>query len=193
VKHPIVGTPPPLRPVVFDFFATLLDAGIVPEVVLGNHDVGLVRHLPREVVVHPSTGAVRNGIGVFHGHRWPSPAVLDRGTIVVGHLHPGFRFAPTAEAPVDKRRCWVRVEFDATRRALRPNGRPAKAREMIVVPAFHPLAGTESLNRERPERGRSFLYQRFLARGRARAYLLDGTDLGPLPMPSRPAPRGRGG
>ncbi len=54
VKHPIVGTPPPLRPVVFDFFSTLLGAGLRVEVVLGNHDVGLTRHLPREVVVHPA-------------------------------------------------------------------------------------------------------------------------------------------
>jgi len=183
VKHPIVGVPPWLRPVVFDFFATLLDHDITPEVVLGNHDVGIVRHLPREVVVHPSTGAVRFGVGVFHGHRWASREVLDRATLVAGHLHPGFRFAPTAEAPAEKRRCWVRVGFDGGSGALRADGKPARARELIVLPAFHPLAGAESLNRERPERGRSFLYLRFLARGRPRAYLLDGTDLGPLAMP----------
>jgi uncharacterized protein len=193
VKHPIVGVPAWLRPVVFDFFATLLDAGIETEVVLGNHDVGLVRHLPKEVVVHGSCGAVRNGVGVFHGHRWPGGELLDRRTLVAGHLHPGYRFAPTADAPTDKRRCWVRVEFDRADPALRPDRRPAKTRELIVVPAFHPLAGTESLNRERPERGRSFLYLRFLARGRSRAYLLDGTDLGPLSMPARPGPRGRAG
>lgn len=180
VKHPIVGVPLWLRPVLFDFFATLLDDGILPEVVLGNHDVGLVRHLPREAVVHPSTGAVRFGVGVFHGHRWPSPEVLDRTTLVTGHLHPGFRFAPTADAPADKRRCWVRVAFGAGPGALRADGTPARAQELIVLPAFHPLAGTESLNRERPERGRSFLYHRFLGRGLPRAYLLDGTDLGPL-------------
>jgi len=193
VKHPVVGTPPWLRPVVFDFFATLLASGLQPEVVLGNHDVGLVRHLPREVAVHPSTGWTGDGVGVFHGHRWPSRGVLEQRTIVAGHLHPGYRFAPTAEDPVGKRRCWVRVEFGDGLRALRPDGRPSKARELVVVPAFHPLAGTESLNRERPERGRSFLYGRFLGRGRARAYLLDGTDLGPLPTPPPVGRDERGG
>jgi hypothetical protein len=193
VKHPIVGVPPWLRPVVFDFFATLLEAGVVPEVVLGNHDVGLVRHLPREVVVHPASGSVAHGVGVFHGHRWPSRAVLEQKTLVAGHLHPGYRFAPTAESPLSKRRCWVRVKFDGTGGVRRPDGRRARARELIVLPAFHPLAGIESLNRERPERGRSFLYHRFLGRGRARAYLLDGTDLGPLATLPPTARGGRGG
>ena len=190
VKHPIMGVPAWLRPVVFDFFSTLLEAGVVPEVVLGNHDVGLVPYLPREVIVYPSTGSVRNGVGVFHGHRWPGPGVLDQRTIVAGHLHPGYRFAPTADAPVDKRRCWVRVEFDSTRHALHADGRRAKVRQLIVLPAFHPLAGTESLNRERPERGRSFLYLRFLARGATRAYLLDGTDVGALVTSTVRAGRG---
>jgi len=108
---------------------------------------------------------------------------------VAGHLHPGYRFAPTAEAPLPKRRCWVRVDLRAGGGARHPDGRRAGARELIVLPAFHPLAGVESLNRERPERGRSFLYHRFLLEGAARAYLLDGTDLGPLPTwdPDGPA------
>src|SRR5579859_1615818 len=54
VKHPIVGTPPALRPVVFDFFSTFLADGLAVEIVLGNHDVGLARWLPKEVVVHPA-------------------------------------------------------------------------------------------------------------------------------------------
>ena len=190
VKHPVVGVPGWLRPVVFDLFSTLLAAGVIPEVVLGNHDVGLARYLPREVLVHASVGWSGAGVGVFHGHRWPSSSVLDQRTIIAGHLHPGFRFAPTAESPQDKRRCWVRVEFHDGPGLAHPDGRGAKTRELIVLPPFHPLAGVEALNRERPERNRSFLYHRFLERGRARAYLLDGTDLGPLPIPGATAPAG---
>ncbi len=199
VKHPIVGVPRWLRPVVFGFFASLLEEGIVPEVVPGNHDVGLAPHLPREVAVRPASGWCVGEVGLFHGHRWPDRSVLDRRTLVAGHLHPGYRFAPTADAPLGKRRCWVRVTFEGGPGVRGPEGRRANARELIVLPAFHPLAGTEALNRERPERGRSFLYRRFLARGAARAYLLDGTDLGRIPTraaaarPARaaPAPRGR--
>ena len=192
-KHPIVGTPPALRPVVFDFFAALLEEGLTVELVLGNHDVGIVRHLPREVVVHPATGVVRGEVGIFHGHRWPSNKVLRAPRLVAGHLHPGFRLAPTADDPEGKRRCWVRVErvpseakSSRRRRHIEP-----RAREVVILPAFNPIAGTEALNRERPARGRSFLYQRFLAQGVSRAYLLDGTDLGVLTTRFEPAHRSR--
>ena len=179
VKHPIVGTPAPLRRVVFDFFAGLLGDGLAVEVVLGNHDGGLVPHLPREVRVHPAGGAVVLGVGLFHGHRWPAPPVLRRARWVTGHLHPGYRFAPTAAHPDGKRACWVRVAFGGPG----CTAAPAAARELVVLPPFNPLAGLEALNRERPARGRSFLYRRFLSRGDGRAYLLDGTDLGPIPTP----------
>jgi uncharacterized protein len=197
VKHPIVGTPPPLRPVVFDFFARLLSEGFSVDVVLGNHDVGLVRHLPKEVTVHAPTGMVVGDVGIFHGHCWPSNSVLRSPRVVAGHLHPGFRLAPTPADPLGKRPCWVRVQVDppATRS---PRGRrrrrhaELRAREIVVLPPFNPLAGIESLNRQTPQRGRSFLYGRFLSKGPARAYLLDGTDLGLLPTTPRPDRRSRG-
>jgi len=192
-KHPIVGTPPPLRPVVFGFFARLLEEGVPVDLVLGNHDVGIVPYLPREVGVHPAGGILRDGVGIFHGHRWPSNPLLRARHLVAGHLHPGYRLAPTADDPEGKRRCWVRVELIPAPRGPRRRRRHAElaARELVVLPAFHPLAGIEALNRNRPGRGRSFLYQRFLSRGTPRAYLLDGTDVGLLPMPLGPERRKR--
>jgi metallophosphoesterase superfamily enzyme len=183
VKHPIVGTPRALRPVVFDFFSTFLSQEIAVDVVLGNHDVGLGRWLPREVTVHGAKGLARGGVGFFHGHRWPSNAVLRSRRLVVGHLHPGFRFAPTAEAPEVKQRCWVRTELPGApprRPRVRRLHAPIAARELIVLPAFNPIAGAESLNREKLRRSRSFLVNRFLGPGRSRAYLLDGTDVGEI-------------
>ena len=187
VKHPIVGTPRPLRPVVFDFFSELLRAGVAVDVVLGNHDVGLEPALPKEVRVHPSGGLVRAGIGIFHGHRWPSARLLAQPRLVAGHLHPGFRFAPSADDAGAKRRCWVRTRFPPRPPKVgRRRRRRFAATELVVLPAFHPLAGTEALNRSRPSRGRSFLFARFLAVGESRLYLMDGTDLGPLTVPPRP-------
>jgi metallophosphoesterase superfamily enzyme len=193
VKHPIVGTPPPLRPIVFAFFSRLLSEGFAVEVVLGNHDVGLTRHLPREVMVHPSGGVLRDGVGVFHGHCWPSNRVLKASQLVAGHLHPGFRLAATPDDPRGKRPCWVRVEVDPIPSASRRRTRHValRAREIVILPPFNPLAGIEALNRRRPARGRSFLFGRFLSRGPARAYLLDGTDLGLIPTDATPAPRTR--
>ena len=177
IKHPIVGTPRPLRSVIFDFFSTLLTAGFGAEVVLGNHDVGLVPHLPREVVVHPAGGTVRDGVGLFHGHRWPAGELRSASRLVVGHLHPGFRLAPTLESTASKLPCWVRTTYGTGPATTLPG---FATKELIVIPAFNPLCATEALNREKPARGRSFLFHRFLEPGASRAYLLDGTDLGPV-------------
>lgn len=192
-KHPIVGTPPALRPVVFDFFSELLREGLSVEIVLGNHDVGIVRYLPREVLVHPATGLVCGDVGIFHGHRWPSNSVLRSRQLVAGHLHPGFRLAPTVDDPEGKRRCWVRVERTppSAKSARRRRHIEPRAREIVILPAFNPIAGTEALNRARPARGRSFLYRRFLSNGVVRAFLLDGTDLGILTTPSEGVRRSR--
>ena len=177
VKHPIVGAPPPVRTILFDFFSTLLRTGFEIEVILGNHDVGLAPLLPKEVRVRPAAGLRRGPIGLFHGHAWPGPNVLRAPTLVAGHLHPGYRLAPAPGAPEGKQRCWIR-----THDWVRPRPRRgARDRELIVLPAFHPLAGIESLNRSPPARGRTFLVHRFVAPGRSRAYLLDGTDLGEIP------------
>ncbi len=188
VKQPIVGASPPLRRELFDFFSHLLSAGLSTEVVLGNHDVGLARCLPREVSVHSALGLSRWGVGVFHGHAWPSNRVLRSRTLVAGHLHPGYRFAPSEAARETKVRCWLRVDLPLARpsRRRRRHG-PVLARELIVLPALNPLTGTEALNRHAPARARTFLWKRFVLKGVARAYLLDGTDLGVVsPSPGEP-------
>ena len=181
-KHPIVGVPPALRTVLFDFSSDILARGLSLEVIVGNHDVGLARYLPREVTVHAATGLVRYGVGIFHGHRWPSARVLQCESLVVGHLHPGVRFAPTTSDPMGKRRCWLRIEFPSPK-VPRRGRRRIRAKEMVVIPAFNPVAGTEALNRDRPGRGKTFLYRRFLVHGNCRAYLLDSTDVGSIRMP----------
>lgn len=177
-KHPLLGAPGPIGPMLFDFFSTLLSSGLAVEVVRGNHDVGIDRHLPREVRVHPAGGLRRGDVGLFHGHAWPEAGVLDAPVLVAGHLHPGFRLAGE-DGHAAKRRCWVRAELTGgVPRAPRSVGRSAG--ELIVLPAFNPLSGIEALNKSAPARGRTFLVNRFLAQARSRAYLLDGTDLGAL-------------
>lgn len=190
LKQPIVGMLPPLKREVFEFFSTLLASGLSVDVVPGNHDVGLARALPREVHLHSPRGLRMGTVGIFHGHAWPSNAVLRSPTLVAGHLHPGFRLAASVAGPGGKSRCWLRVEFPPPHRDRRRRRHgPILARELIVLPALNPLTGTESLNRAAPARYRTFLWKRFVLRGSARAYLLDGTDLGPLsPM----APAGTG-
>lgn len=185
VKDPIVGLPRHVRDELLEFFGLLREGGLECELVLGNHDAGIARALPPEVVVHAPTGVLREGVGYFHGHSWPS-SVLLRGarTLVVGHLHPGFRLAPSERgARTGKERCWVRTrlpELSAGAKRRRRRHPLPRAREIVVLPAYNPLCASEALNREEPRRGHRFLVRRFLCRGSSRAYLLDGTDLGEL-------------
>jgi metallophosphoesterase superfamily enzyme len=188
-KHPIVGAPPPVGRILFDAFSTLLSEQLTVRLVPGNHDVGIARHLPREVIVGPSGGWRRGSVGLFHGHAWPPPEVLRAETLVAGHLHPGFRLASGPPPEGGKQRCWVRTELPPPR-SRRRSRRRILARELLVLPAFNPLSGIESLNKRAPRGGRTFLVHRFLAPGRSRAYLLDGTDVGELPSwgaPTTPA------
>jgi metallophosphoesterase superfamily enzyme len=188
-KHPIVGSQAHVGRLLFDLFATLLSDGLAVRLVRGNHDVGIDRHLPREVEILPASGWRRGEVGLFHGHRWPTERVLAAPRLVVGHLHPGFRFAPgPGPSAAGKFRCWVRTDLRAYRPPPRARRHVLRAREVIVLPAFNPIAGIESLNLRAPARNRSFLLHRFLAKGPSRAYLLDGTDLGPIEFPE-PAPR----
>lgn len=195
VKDPIRGLPRHIRSEVDEFFGRLLVGGLSVEVVLGNHDVGLTRALPAAVSVHPADGLLREGVGYFHGHAWPSRAILRRaGVLVAGHLHPGFRLAPSPErARTGKEPCWVRTlmrPLTPAERRRKGQHPPPRAREMIVLPAYNPLCASEALNREEPRRGHRFLVRRFLARGVSRAYLLDGTDLGELHWDLPPTTRG---
>jgi metallophosphoesterase superfamily enzyme len=202
IKEPVRKVSPFVRREVLRFFQRLRDAQVPVEVVLGNHDAGLVHLLPPGVILHPSSGLLRDGIGYFHGHAWPSRRILLRArTLVVGHLHPGYRLAPASgRALGGKQPCWVHVDVDPpphrSRRRVR-HPRP-QAQQIIVLPAFNPLCAGEALNREEPQRLRRFLVRRFLSLGEARAFLLDGTDLGPLHWQiarkaalSAPTPHGR--
>jgi putative SbcD/Mre11-related phosphoesterase len=70
------------------FFQTIQNHVAAIAVVRGNHDANLEPLLPEGVEILPATGAVVGDVGVFHGHKWPSPVLLGCKTLVMGHLHP---------------------------------------------------------------------------------------------------------
>ena len=59
-----------------DFFAQLQNYVPSIAVVRGNHDGNIEPLLPENVELLPATGAVVGDVGVFHGHKWPSPRFL---------------------------------------------------------------------------------------------------------------------
>ncbi len=56
-------------------------------IVKGNHDGGLNKYA-QYAKIYGADGAVFDGLGVFHGHAWPSKEVLEQKVAIMGHLHP---------------------------------------------------------------------------------------------------------
>jgi putative SbcD/Mre11-related phosphoesterase len=144
------------------------------EIVLGNHDVGLAEMAAERARVHPSTGFMLEGVGYFHGHTWPSPTLFSAELLIAAHLHPAVRLIDPLGHP-QTRRAWIRAHLSAE--AARPHyGRAVPSLELVIVPAFNPLCGGLSLN-ELTEGERGPL-PTMADLNQARAYLMDGTDLG---------------
>ena len=80
-------------------------------VVRGNHDANIEPLLPEKVKLLPATGVAINDVGVFHGHKWPSPALLGCKTLVMGHLHPVVVFRDPAGFKIT-RQAWMRASCD---------------------------------------------------------------------------------
>ena len=92
-----------------DFFVKLQGCVGDIAIVRGNHDANLDPLLPENVTLLPATGEVIGDIGVFHGHKWPSPALLQCATLVMGHLHPVVVFRDPTGFKIT-RQVWMRVK-----------------------------------------------------------------------------------
>src|SRR5664280_94427 len=94
-----------------DFFNQLSRCIGSIAVVRGNHDANLEPLLPENVEFLPATGAVIGDVGVFHGHKWPSPALLGCKTLVMGHLHPVVVFRDPTGCKI-MRQVWMKAKCD---------------------------------------------------------------------------------
>jgi len=149
-------------------------------VIPGNHDGGIKNVLGAEadVVIHPVSGIVMDGVGFLHGHTWPGEPLLRCGTIVCAHNHPKVRLTDEVGHAVTER-VWLRSPLAAQPLVERyPDLRVGDVpRELIVMPAFNPRCGGMVVNEE------PVLIGPLFANGiadleRTRVYMLDGTYLG---------------
>ncbi len=80
--------------VIPEFMESLLEIAKVV-IVPGNHDGDLQAFLPRSVVMSDSSGISVDRpdekLGVFHGHAWAAPELLDADVMVTAHNHPVIR------------------------------------------------------------------------------------------------------
>ncbi len=174
-------------------------------IVRGNHDANLEPLLPENITLLPASGTVVGGVGFFHGHKWPSPALLKCKTLVMGHLHPVVVFHDPAGFKIT-RQVWVKAQCNAEALAevlLQKSGvkiegtaeatmkkhcnfKP-QATQIFIMPSFNDFLGGRPINETARQRelGSEALIGPVLRSeavdvDSAELYLLDGTYLGTL-------------
>jgi putative SbcD/Mre11-related phosphoesterase len=188
-----------------DFFAELqCHIGDIA-VVRGNHDANIEPLLPENVKLLPATGVAIGDVGVFHGHKWPSPALLGCKTLVMGHLHPavvfrdpaGFKITrqawmktkcdPEALAKILLQKHKVKIESTVAETLQKHYNVRLKSKEILIMPSFNDFLGGRPVNESRPrkESGGEALIGPVLRSeavdvANSELYLLDGTYLGTL-------------
>lgn len=188
-----------------DFFEKLRSRIGSIAVVRGNHDANLEPLLPENVEFLPATGAAVSDVGVFHGHKWPSPALLSCKTLVMGHLHPVVVFRDQTGCKIT-RQIWMKAKCDteALARILLQKSKlkiegsvtetlkkhykiKPKTEEIFIMPSFNDFLGGRPVNETRPLKkvGGEVLIGPVLRSeavdvDEAEIYLLDGTYLGSL-------------
>ncbi|MCW4001407.1 MAG: metallophosphoesterase [Candidatus Bathyarchaeota archaeon] len=174
-------------------------------IVRGNHDANLEPLLPENIQLLPSSGAVVGDVGVFHGHKWPSPALLGCKTLVMGHLHPVVVFRDPAGCKMT-RQVWMHASCDGMALAkvlLAKHGTKIegsveetlqrhfnvklRAEELYIMPSFNDFLGGRPINDTHPRReigGEALigpvLRSEAVDIDDSELYLLDGTYLGTL-------------
>ncbi len=173
-------------------------------VVRGNHDANLEPLLPEGITLHPASGIAIGEVGVFHGHKWPSPDLLACKTLLMGHLHPvvtlrdpaGFRLTRQVwmEATVDTQafaktvltKNGVKIEGTTAETLQKRFGVEAATETVFMMPSFNDFLGGRPVNEARGSKLGSeeligpVVRSAAVDVANAELYLLDGTYLGTL-------------
>ena len=171
-------------------------------VIRGNHDGNLEPLLPENIKILPATGSIVGEVGLFHGHRWPSPALLKCKTLVMAHVHPIVAFRDPAGFRIT-RQVWVKMECNGTRltetllqknrikieksveETLRKHYKiKPETSQLFIIPSFNEFLGGRPLNKRKPSGTARIvgpvLRSKAVNMENAEIYLLDGTFLGTL-------------
>jgi putative SbcD/Mre11-related phosphoesterase len=188
-----------------EFFNRLQDKINSIAVIRGNHDANLEPLLPASVKLLPATGEVIGDVGVFHGHKWPSPALLGCRTLVMGHLHPVVVFRDSSAFRITKQ-VWmkancrsedlakillqkhhIKIKGSVSETLQKHYGVKLRASQLYIMPSFNDLLGgrpvNESLSRKEIDVKSLIgpvLRSEAVEIDGSEIYLLDGTYLGTL-------------
>ena len=205
VKYTVMTSEPGEWMDIPDFFSEIKNHVSEIGIIRGNHDANLEPMLPENVEMHPATGITVDDVGLFHGHKWPSPALLGCKTLVMGHLHPVVVFRDPAGFKLT-RQAWMRVDCNAEALAkillqkhhVKIEGTiqetlqkhyhiKLRTKQMFIMPSFNDFLGGRPVNETRPKKelGAEALIGPVLRSDavdvdNSELYLLDGTYLGTL-------------
>ena len=156
-------------------------AGFAPvDIVPGNHDGDIEDLTPENVTMHDMRGFTLDGVGYFHGHTWPDPALLMASHVIMSHNHPTIRFTDTLGHGVSEP-VWIRTRF--IKKAIMEQYGNVKWNdpEVIIMPVFNELCGGIPFNESIHEELLGPVFANHaIELDKARAFLLDGTDLGTI-------------
>ncbi|MEM2908923.1 MAG: metallophosphoesterase [Candidatus Bilamarchaeaceae archaeon] len=106
-------------------------------IVRGNHDGGIEES---KLCVVPSDGFSYYGLGLFHGHSWPSEEVMQCASIISAHQHPQIEL----KDKLGKRHIepvWLFADANPEEIKKYYENFNKKSR-LILMPAFNPLVGS---------------------------------------------------
>jgi putative SbcD/Mre11-related phosphoesterase len=205
VKYTVVAAEPGEWHDIPDFFNDLKNYVKDIVIVRGNHDANLEPLLPESVTLLPASGTVIGDVGLFHGHKWPSSALLKCKTFIMGHLHPVVVFRDPAGFKIT-RQVWVKAKCNTThlsktllqKQRIKIEGTPEETvkkhynfkphtSQIFIMPSFNDFLGGRPINETKPrKKGQTptiigpVLRTEAVDLENSEIYLLDGTYLGTL-------------
>ncbi len=150
------------------------------DIVPGNHDGDIEELIPENVTLHGMRGFVLDDVGYFHGHTWPDVELFSASHVVMSHNHPTIRFTDSLGHGVSEE-VWIRTYF--IEKAIKEHYGEIKwsSPEVIIMPAFNELCGGIPFNESIHEELLGPVFANHaIELEKARAFLLDGTDLGTI-------------
>jgi putative SbcD/Mre11-related phosphoesterase len=172
IKHNIPSSTIQERKDVRDFLETIQTHGII-HIIPGNHDGNIQKISPLDIIIHPSDGFILENLGFVHGHRWPSEEIMQCEQIIMAHTHPTIMFTDRLEHKTFEP-CWLKAKTIQDK--LKEKYADSNDPQILILPAFNPLCGGISANRE----GIMGPIGKIIDVENIEVYLLDGSSLGKI-------------